>query len=400
MRNIWISLISKFMMSLHWFAPVLLLYYQDIIGLSISDFFFVQAIFTLFVFVLEIPTGFIADRFSRKLSVVLGGLSGLVGLWFLHIAYSLNMVILAEFFLALNLALNSGAFESLYYESLVRANKLKQYPIYLGWLKNLHLGGLLVSVLSGSFLAVYFGLENIFLITFLTAIVPTIMYFFLDDVSVTSKGNLKANRGSEVSRNLQVFKDLWSVLHSKKEVLFLALDSAVIPAVAFMSIWLYQPFLIGYEVSILLFGFLHAGLVLAQMLVNYLVKHITWDLAKYLKYSQLSMFAGFLVLALVPNVIVSSLALMLIAGVGLTRSTYLNKEIQLHLEDSYRATFFSGVGMLNMLVRTALTFAIGYIIVWSQYFVAFVLALLILALYFLFQRQEQIITNLSKKKLL
>lgn len=388
------------MMSLHWFAPVLLLYYQDIIGLSISDFFFVQAIFTLFVFVLEIPTGFIADRFSRKLSVVLGGLSGLVGLWFLHIAYSLNMVILAEFFLALNLALNSGAFESLYYESLVRANKLKQYPIYLGWLKNLHLGGLLVSVLSGSFLAVYFGLENIFLITFLTAIVPTIMYFFLDDVSVTSKGNLKANRGSEVSRNLQVFKDLWSVLHSKKEVLFLALDSAVIPAVAFMSIWLYQPFLIGYEVSILLFGFLHAGLVLAQMLVNYLVKHITWDLAKYLKYSQLSMFAGFLVLALVPNVIVSSLALMLIAGVGLTRSTYLNKEIQLHLEDSYRATFFSGVGMLNMLVRTALTFAIGYIIVWSQYFVAFVLALLILALYFLFQRQEQIITNLSKKKLL
>ena len=388
------------MMSLHWFAPVLLLYYQDIIGLSISDFFFVQAIFTLFVFVLEIPTGFIADRFSRKLSVVLGGLSGLVGLWFLHIAYSLNMVILAEFFLALNLALNSGAFESLYYESLVRANKLKQYPIYLGWLKNLHLGGLLVSVLSGSFLAVYFGLENIFLITFLTAIVPTIMYFFLDDVSVTSKGNLKANRGSEVSRNLQVFKDLWSVLHSKKEVLFLALDSAVIPAVAFMSIWLYQPFLIGYEVSILLFGFLHAGLVLAQMLFNYLVKHITWDLAKYLKYSQLSMFAGFLVLALVPNVIVSSLALMLIAGVGLTRSTYLNKEIQLHLEDSYRATFFSGVGMLNMLVRTALTFAIGYIIVWSQYFVAFVLALLILALYFLFQKQEQIITNLSKKKLL
>jgi len=387
-------------MSLHWFAPVLLVYYQDVIGLTISEFFFVQAIFTLFVFVLEIPTGFIADRFSRKLSVVLGGLSGLVGLWIVHIAYSFNMVILAEFFLALNLALNSGAFESLYYESIVKANKAKQYPIYLGWLENLHLGGLLVSVLCGSFLAVYFGLENIFLITFLTAIVPTVMYFFLDDVAASSKAKLKTQGGSEVSRNLQVFKDLWSVLHSKKEVLFLALDSAVIPAVAFMSIWLYQPFLIGYEVSILLFGFLHAGLVLAQMLVNYLVKHVTWDLAKYLKYSQLSLFVGFLVLALVPSVIVSSLALMFIAGVGLTRSTYLNKEIQLHLEDSYRATFFSGVGMLKMLVRTALTFVIGFIIVWSQYFVAFVLALLILALYFLFQKQEQIIVSLSKKTLL
>lgn len=51
--------------------PVLVLYYNQK-GVSIGDFFLIQGISWLFVFVLELPSGYIGDVFSRKYTLISG----------------------------------------------------------------------------------------------------------------------------------------------------------------------------------------------------------------------------------------------------------------------------------------------------------------------------------------
>ena len=95
----------------------------------------------------------------------------------------------------------------------------------------------------------------------------------------------------------------------------LALDLALVPAIAFMGIWLYQPFLIDFEVSVLLFGVVHAGMVVCQLIINYFVNHYKGNLRTYVQNTQILLTVLFVILAFSPFVWVSSICLMLIVSV-------------------------------------------------------------------------------------
>ena len=76
---------------------------------------------------LELPTGYVADRFSRKVSVALGFLCAAIayiGLTFVQTLFGLFFVSL---FLGLNNALKSGAAESLIFDELKRLEQETDY---------------------------------------------------------------------------------------------------------------------------------------------------------------------------------------------------------------------------------------------------------------------------------
>jgi MFS family permease len=77
--------------------------------------------------ILEIPTGYVADKFSRKWSVALGFLCGGLGyLGYMFIEDIYSLLSLAVFF-ALGKALNSGAEEALIYDELKAQNQESTY---------------------------------------------------------------------------------------------------------------------------------------------------------------------------------------------------------------------------------------------------------------------------------
>jgi len=396
MKNIILSFAANLLYGLHWFSPVILLYFNDVIGLSVKEFFFLQAYFNFCIFALEIPTGYIADKVSRKLSLLLSGVFACLGLYLMHIAYGLTHVIIAETFLALHVALNSGAFESLFFDYHDKSKDKtlkKKYTKHLSYFKNIFLVGILASTLLGSVLAAYVGLEYIYLLTLIMSILATICVYFMQDIKATEKE-------SEVARNKNIFKSVMDVLHSKKTVLMLALDLALVPAVAFMGIWLYQPFLISFEVSVLLFGVVHAGMVVCQLLINYFVNHYKGNLRTYVQNTQILLTALFVILAFSPFVLLSSICLMLIVGIGMTRGTYLNAELQSHLDSSFRSTFFSGVSMLNKLARMCITFLLGFLVTISPNLAAFVMAVIMFVLYIVFNKYESQMLDLESKKII
>ena len=396
MKNIILSFGAKLLYGLHWFSPVILLYFNDVIGLTVKEFFFLQAYFNFCVFALEIPTGYIADKISRKLSLLMSGIAACAGLYIMHIAYGLTHVIIAETLLALHVALNSGAFESLFFDYHDKSKDKtlkKKYTQNLSYFNNIYLVGILASTLLGSVMAAHIGLEYIYLLTLITAVFATICVYFMQDIKSTEVQ-------SEVQRNNSIFKSVFELLHSKKTVLMLALDLALVPAIAFMGIWLYQPFLIDFEVSVLLFGVVHAGMVVCQLIINYFVNHYKGNLRTYVQNTQILLTVLFVILAFSPFVWVSSICLMLIVGIGMTRGTYLNAELQSHLDSSFRSTFFSGVSMLNQLARMIITFFLGFLVSISPNFAAFAMAIIMFVLYFVFNKYESQMLDLESKKII
>ncbi|MEZ8099085.1 MFS transporter [Vibrio bivalvicida] len=79
-------------------------------GLSLTEVGIVKTIQAASIFVLDIPLAYSADKFSRKLSVVLSALFGSIWLWLMSIGDSLTTFGVAEFFNAVSLSLIGGAF--------------------------------------------------------------------------------------------------------------------------------------------------------------------------------------------------------------------------------------------------------------------------------------------------
>ncbi len=82
------------------------------IGMDQTAIGFVQMMFTIAIMLLDIPMGYIADRFNRKLLNVLGDIGVAVTFVFYAFAQNMYMAILAECLLGLFMAMTNGVDQS------------------------------------------------------------------------------------------------------------------------------------------------------------------------------------------------------------------------------------------------------------------------------------------------
>ena len=64
--NIWKMYAFRFLISMHFFSAVLIPFFLDYGNISFTKIMLLQSWFAFWSFVLEIPTGTIADYFGRK----------------------------------------------------------------------------------------------------------------------------------------------------------------------------------------------------------------------------------------------------------------------------------------------------------------------------------------------
>ncbi len=79
--------------------------------------YLLQSIFTLVMIVLEVPTGVLADRIGRRISLIIAGLLGSLGFITYSLSHGFWQFAVAESLLALGLSLNSGTLEAMRHES-------------------------------------------------------------------------------------------------------------------------------------------------------------------------------------------------------------------------------------------------------------------------------------------
>lgn len=115
--------IFSFFKGLHFFGSLAVPFYLVRLGFNYTQMFSIEALFSVVLFLAEVPTGVIADKFGRRNSLLLGSI--VMGGAFLVAGLTLNILIFitAQIILSIGMALISGADKALLYEEAKRINK-------------------------------------------------------------------------------------------------------------------------------------------------------------------------------------------------------------------------------------------------------------------------------------
>src|SRR5210317_775949 len=103
--NLYLIKLSKWLMLI---MPIVALFYNEN-GLDELDIYLLQAIYSLSVVIMEIPSGYMADIVGRKKTLVLGGVLGTLGFVIYSISSSFLGFLIAEVTLGIGGSFISGA---------------------------------------------------------------------------------------------------------------------------------------------------------------------------------------------------------------------------------------------------------------------------------------------------
>jgi MFS family permease len=134
--------------------PIVVLFYKAN-GLSVSQVFILQSVYSLSIVLLEIPSGYFADVLGRKNTIAIGSVLGFIGFAIYSLSYGFWGFFVAEVVLGFGQSMISGADSALLYDSLVDAKQQDRYIKHEGRMTSVGnfaeasagiLGGLLAAV--------------------------------------------------------------------------------------------------------------------------------------------------------------------------------------------------------------------------------------------------------------
>ncbi|MBI2205980.1 MAG: MFS transporter [Candidatus Rokubacteria bacterium] len=107
--------------------PTITLFWQDQIGMSLTDIMVLQAVFGVAVVVLEFPTGYFADRVGYRASMLVGAALWGAG-WFVYaLGETFGAIVVAEIVCGAGAAFISGADRALLWLSLEATDRVHDY---------------------------------------------------------------------------------------------------------------------------------------------------------------------------------------------------------------------------------------------------------------------------------
>ncbi len=367
-----------FFINLHLSASVLVPFFTDWGHISQSQIQLLQSWFMLWIFLLEIPTGVVADYLGRKFSLSLGAIATVCGLILYGSVPQFWAFLVGEFLLALGYALMSGADSALLYDALKESGQEERSKEVFGKAHSIKLGSFLIAALIGGPVAAKFGLNVPMLVT-------SIFCCIAAGIALTIKEPSIHEGPSESRRYIDILKSGFSYFYSHKKLRAVAIDATIVASATYFVLWLYQPMLQRLNVPIVFFGLFHASLAGIQILVaaNFVrLERFFGSPTNFLRFSAAATAFAFILLALFPHMVTLVLFIMLAGGFGLTRIEYMLAYMNKLIPSAERATILSSIGMFRRLSLVLLNPFIGFIADASLRYALFAVGLLPLLLFF------------------
>ncbi len=117
-----IKLAKWFMLTM----PIIVLFYQEN-GLSMQNVLTLKAFYSVAVVIMEIPSGYFADIWGRKKTLIFGSILGCLGFVVYSFSFDFYGFLLAELILGVGSSFISGADSALLYDSLLQDKKEGNY---------------------------------------------------------------------------------------------------------------------------------------------------------------------------------------------------------------------------------------------------------------------------------
>ncbi len=151
--NLWKIYAYKLLSEFWIIVPILIPYYESN-NLNKTQIFTIQAAYALSILILEIPSGYLADIFGRRKTLILGALFMPLGIGVYVFTHTFYSFLLAEFIIAVGNSMRSGCDSAFIYDTLIQLEEEDQYKIFEGRSFFYSRIGTAISSVLGGFLAI------------------------------------------------------------------------------------------------------------------------------------------------------------------------------------------------------------------------------------------------------
>ena len=244
-----------------WFMvamPIIVIFFQEN-DLSTTEIMILQAVYSLTIAILEIPSGFFADSYGRKNSILISTFFSFIGYIILSTYSGFNQYLLAEILLGIGGSLISGADSAIIYDTLIELDDKDSYTKIEG--KNYAIGNFSEAIagILGGFLAISSIYLPIYIQTFVIMLSIPIAFSLVEP-----KRTFKI--ATTLNSIINIVKDTF--IHNKKLKWYIIYSSAM--GMTTLSVaWFVQPFLSTIDMPLTYFGIIWAGLNIIAGLTSY-----------------------------------------------------------------------------------------------------------------------------------
>lgn len=241
------------------FMPIVVPFYESN-GLSMKDIMILQAIYSVAIVVLEIPSGYLADVLGRRKTLILGSVFGTLGFLTYSLSHGFIGFLVAEIILGIGQSCISGADSAMLYDSLLEKGKQGRYTRFEGRITSLGniaeaLAGILGGFLAGISLRTPYIAQTFVALIALPAAITLVEP--ARTVPLISKGFMEIVRIARFA----LFQDK----ALRRNILF----SAITGTATLTMAWFAQPFFEYAGIGILWFGILWTTLNLTVAITSY-----------------------------------------------------------------------------------------------------------------------------------
>ncbi|MEN8230634.1 MAG: MFS transporter [Bacteroidota bacterium] len=241
------------------YMPIVVPFYESN-GLSMKDIMVLQAVYSIAIVVLEIPSGYLADVIGRRKTLILGAIFGTFGFATYSFSYGFLGFLIAEIILGIGQSCISGADSAMLYDSLLEQGEEKKYTRFEGRITSIGniaeaIAGILGGLLAGITLrAPYFAQSFVAFIALPAAIT---LVEPIRKVPLIKAGLMEIVRIARFA----LFQDR----PLRRNILF----SAITGTATLTMAWFAQPFFNHVNIDIVWFGLLWTSLNLTVAITSY-----------------------------------------------------------------------------------------------------------------------------------
>ena len=264
--NIWKLYVIKASKWMALFMPIIWLFYEEN-GLTITDLFVIQAIYSVTIALIEIPSGYVADVFGRKNSMIIGTFFGFLGILTYSLSFGFDGFLLAALCLGVGQSFISGSDTALMYDSLVELNRSDDFIRLEG--RTISMGNLAeaTAFIIGGFLA-QISLRTPFYCQVGIALIGFVIALLLVEPKVQRLEEGKSKPWKNIKKIIH-----YAIIENAilRAYIFY---SAIIGAATLTMAWFAQPYLKALDIGVVYFGLIGAGLNLAVAIPSFYAHEI------------------------------------------------------------------------------------------------------------------------------
>lgn len=313
--------------------PIIVLFFQEH-GLSLTQVMLLQAIYSLSVALFEIPSGYIADIFGRKQTIVLSTIFAFIGYLVFSFYGGFYAFAFAQVLIGLGGSLMSGSDSAIIYDTLLETNNKTNYTKIEG--RNYAIGNF-----SEAFAGILGGLLAVSSI-YLPIYIQTSILFFSIPIAFTLVEPTMHQENKLGRSFLAIMKVVKFAVIEHTKLRWLIIYSSAMGVATLSIAWFAQPFFKEVGVPLAYFGILWAGLNFSAGLTSFNAHRFEKKKNNYkmLIYISLAMFISFILLG-INNSLFGLIFIFIIYLLRGVVTPILRNEININTTSNKRATVLS-----------------------------------------------------------